>query len=134
MSPPAGASQNTYLSIAYRYIGHGTDISDWYLELSPDGGVLRQLGQTAAGEVVHRAGPDDFSVWNDEMFSLERYSPQSAEWQALIAEGRGRTVTGDEFEERWSAGMNPVGAWPPQAETLPRRLIRRLAAMLGHGR
>jgi hypothetical protein len=76
-----------------------TTIEKWLIELTGDGGVLRQIGLDAAGSVVYRCGPDEFGVWNDEVW-IERYSPTSEAWSAVLGQDGG-LISEEQFNAQW---------------------------------
>lgn len=100
------------LALQFPYDEHGTEISSWMLELADDGGVLRQLGLALNGSVAYYCTADLFGVWNDELFTLERYSESSEEWSRLIEEHDGRWLTESTFESKWAERRGAPGEWP----------------------
>jgi hypothetical protein len=89
----------TWLRLTMQYELRGASVDTWLLELSGDGGVLRQIGLDGAGSVVYRCGPDQFGVWNDEVW-IERYTPTSEAWSAVLGRDGG-FITREQFEAQW---------------------------------
>jgi hypothetical protein len=88
-----------WLRVRMPYELQRTTIETWLIELTGDGGVLRQIGLDAAGSVVYRCGPDEFGVWNDQVW-IERYSPTSEAWSAVLGQDGG-LISQEQFDAHW---------------------------------
>lgn len=117
-----------WLRLAMPYNGHGATIETWFLELSGDGGVLRQVGLNSEGAAVYRCGSDDFGVWNNEMFTLDRYSSTNVMWADLIERYSGTVCEEADFQSHWDRGTSKPGSWPN--ETMSARFLAHLRGML----
>jgi hypothetical protein len=85
------------------------------LETDEDGGVARHLGLGSDGHVEYRCGPDQFGVWNDEIYAWDKSVPPPDQRTVLLREFDGELVDASAFEDKWSAGTSAPGAWPNEA-------------------